>query len=124
MPCNSDYLEPTNFEIELSKVYDLLQELRTGHLPDEYGSGFHPEVYNKHHPKKHLDDCVAKLCSQLQQVKDITKYSLELQMWWRDHQKADKKRIEKELKTYNDVKARKLALKKLTPYERKLLKLK
>jgi hypothetical protein len=44
-----------------------------------------------------------------------------MQIWWRDHQKADKKRIEKELKEHTDLIAKQNAIEKLTDYERILL---
>ena len=59
---------------------------------------------------------------------DETEYSLEMQIWWRDHQKADKKRIQQELKKrQQQLKENKekfdlnKALEKLTPYERRLI---
>ena len=122
MPCTSDYMEPTKHEENLSVVYGLLDEIKTGKLPDNYGDGFDKRVYNKGLSKEHLDKKTEELCSKLQKL-DVTKYSLEMQIWWRDHQKADKKRIEKEMKAIKEEKARKKAISKLTPYERKLLNL-
>lgn len=43
--------------------------------------------------KKYLDKLTSELCSKLKTT-DVTKYSLELQMWWRDHQEADRNRID------------------------------
>jgi len=63
---------------------------------------------------------VAELCQKLQNV-DISEYSLEMQMWWRDHQKADKARIERELKEARTRAAKAAALAKLTEYEKALL---
>jgi hypothetical protein len=31
---------------------------------------------------------MALLCARLRQV-DVTQYSLEMQLWWRDHQQVD-----------------------------------
>lgn len=95
MPCNSDYLDANDQEIEHSKILALLEELKTNKLPDYYGDGYYPKVYNVTN-KIDLDKSVAKLCKKLKKVNDITKYSLEMQIWWRDHQKADKERIEKD----------------------------
>lgn len=47
-----------------------------------------------------------------------------MQIWWRDHQKADKKRVKAEIKKEKKEAARKKALEKLTDYEKKLLNLK
>ena len=44
-----------------------------------------------------------------------------MQMWWRDHQKADKARIERELKEARTRAAKAAALAKLTEYEKALL---
>lgn len=41
------------------------------------------------------DAAAAELCALCKSI-DVTKYSLELQIWWRDHQKWDKERLEKE----------------------------
>lgn len=95
MPCNGDYLKPDNIEIDLSKVYQLLDELNGKKLPKNYGNGFDKRVYNKGFDKKDLDEKVKELCSRLKKELDVTKYSLELQIWWRDHKKADRKRKQK-----------------------------
>ena len=52
---------------------------------------------------------------------DTSKYSLEMQLWWREHQKADKERIEKELKLKQEESDRQKAISKLSAYERRLL---
>jgi hypothetical protein len=44
-----------------------------------------------------------------------------MQIWWRDHQAADKARVEAELAAAEDAKAKAAAIAKLTPHERKLL---
>ena len=94
MPCNSDYLDANDQEVEYSKVLALLEELKTNKLPKYYGDGFYPKVYNVTN-KIDIDKSVKKLCGKLKKIKDITKYSLETQIWWRDHQRADKERIGK-----------------------------
>ena len=123
MPCRSDYLAASNHGIEASKVLALIEELETGILPDYYNDGYYKEVYSKN-AALILQEKVPILCEKLQQVKDVTKYSLELQIWWRDHQKADKKRIEDELFFLSEEIARKSALDKLSDFEKKLLNLK
>lgn len=123
MPCNSDYMQATSFEVNLSTVYGLLDELKTGKLPKNFGNGYDKRVYNKGLKQEFLDKKTKELCTKLQNT-DVTKYSLEMQMWWRDHQKADKERVEKYLQAKKDVKAKEKALSKLTPYEKKLLGLK
>ena len=123
MPCNSDYLEANGMEIEHSKVLALLKELKTGKLPSFFGDGYHKDVYNKT-TKGILDEKVAELCSKLQDVEDVKKYSLEMQMWWRDHQKADKARIKRIARSKKEAKDKEELLSKLSPYEKKLLGIK
>lgn len=117
MPCNSEYMEATNLEKNLSVVYGLLDEIKTGKLPKDFGSGYDKRVYSKGLGDKHLSKKVSELCELLQTL-DVTKYSLEMQIWWRDHKKADTKRLKAEMKKEKD---KELALSKLTKYERKLL---
>ena len=118
MPCNSDYMNATQMEHEMSRVFDLLDELKGKPFCDS--EGYHPKVYNKGLSKSDCDTAVAKLCGALQDV-DVTQYSLEMQMWWRDHQRVDAKRVKTEVKAAKDEKERKAALAKLTKYERRLL---
>lgn len=121
MPCVSDYLAPSAREIEATKVNLLLDELDGKELdPREFKSGMDKRVYNRGISQKELDDLTAYLCARLQRV-DPTEYSLELQMWWRDHQKADKYRAEAELQKKRSKEEKDAALAKLTPYERALL---
>ena len=62
------------------------------------------------------------LCEALQGLGDtVAKYSLEMQVWWRDHQDADRKRLQAELSATRDAVARARALTRLTSYERNLL---
>ena len=109
MPCRSDYMEPTLREKESIKVLNLLTEVGkfTGDVP-YYGW------------VSALDTHTAILC-EFCQNNDVTKYSLELQIWWRDHQEADRKRLEREMQEQKEGKERDAALAKLTDYERGLL---
>ncbi|MHA2043410.1 MAG: hypothetical protein ACW99G_01375 [Candidatus Thorarchaeota archaeon] len=118
MPCRS--YEPPQSEIdsarEIFKVKSLLKELKTGKPVSEEFHWGNVEYIDK----DGLDKKTAELCKKLQTT-DVTKYSLEMQIWWRDHQRADKKRLQKEMKKKKKSKEKKDALSKLTPYERKLL---
>lgn len=120
MPCKSDYLDATQSEKNLSVIYGLLDELETGKLPPNFGNGYDKRVYSKCLPKEHLDEKVKELCSKLQST-DVSQFSLEMQIWWRDHQKADKERLEKEMTEQKDKEAKEVALSKLSDYERRLL---
>lgn len=119
MPCNSDYMNPTNTEIEASRIMCLLDEISGVPFNDKEWEGYHDEAYGK---SINLDKLVSTLCEKIQNI-NVKKYSLELQLWARNHKDADKKRLKRELeemKTANETEA---ALAKLTPYERKLLRL-
>lgn len=124
MPCNCDYMEANNLEREISCVYCLLEEIETG-KPVNIGSrewdGYHPKVYGKI-TKEEGDIAVAKLCDILSKTKNVKKYSLEMQIWWRDHQAADKKRIAEEKKDAQEKALAKSALKKLSKKELDALK--
>jgi hypothetical protein len=105
----------------LSKVACLLDELdgkKT--INRDRWDGYHPRVYNNH--KVDADAMVAELCSRLQKV-NVRKCSLEMQIWWRDHQEADRKRAKASMKKAKTEKQRRAALAKLTPHERRLLRL-
>lgn len=110
MPCRSDHMEPTLREKESVRVLGFLKELgqKVGQYDKTYG-----EV-------EKLDIHTAKLCELCQTI-EVKDYSLELQIWWRDHQEADKKRIKEEYETEKNRGQREKALAKLTSYERKLL---
>ena len=121
MPCNSDYLESDYKEIQMSRVCCLIDELDGQQsINRSHWDGYHPNVYNKHLSQRSQNQLVDKLCKRLQR-RDVTKLSLEMQIWWRDHQKADKARLQEEMKQLKDKKLRKAALAKLTPYEQQLL---
>lgn len=93
MPCDSSYMEPNQFECEGSKLYALLDELdgKGPPNPKKFGDGMDNRVYNMGLRRAQLDVLVDRLCSRLRKEPDVTKYSLEMQIWWRDHQKEDKK---------------------------------
>lgn len=93
MGCQSNYQEANQLEIENSKVLALLEELETGKLPSYFGNGNHKLVYNIS-TKQVVDESVSILCKKLKQIKkeEIKAKSLELQLWWREHQKEDRER--------------------------------
>ncbi len=97
MPCDSSYLEPNAREKNLSKVVALQAELETGELPKYYGRGMLP---GGGYFDGDLDKEVEKLCTSLLKMEPavILLCSLELQMWWRDHQVADQTRKIREAK--------------------------
>lgn len=117
MPCDSSHMNATGKEVALSRVACLLDELDGKPIDKCHWNGYHPKVYSK---PVDADSLVSTLCSRLQDV-DITQHSLEMQIWWRDHQKADKERLEREIEQQASEEAKQAALGKLTPYERRVL---
>lgn len=121
MPCNSDHMNATSYERDLSRVACLLDELAANKpINPSHLDGYHPRVYSKGLSRAQGDGMVRDLCNALQH-RDVTKFSLEMQMWWRDHQAADKARVEREMAKAATEAERHAALGKLTPHERKLL---
>jgi hypothetical protein len=124
MPCISDYTNANTLEKELSRVLMLTEELDTGMPVDRRSTdweGYKDGVYNSGDLKKRTDEATANLCSRLQTT-DVSKYSLEMQVWWRDHQAADRAREEEEKATAEKAALRASAYSKLTPEEIKALK--
>lgn len=91
MPCNCDHLEANQLELETSKVACLLDELSGKPIDKNCWDGYHSRVYNKC-SRELANELTLKLCSKLKKV-DVTKYSLEMQIWWRDHQEIDKSKL-------------------------------
>ena len=120
MPCRNEGFDRSDpRKDEACRVQTLIDELSGRQFNKDNYDGCHHNYTNRSVTQKELDNMTAALCEKLQKT-DATKYSLELQMWWRDHQAADKRRTQIELdkaKTEND---KKKAIAKLTPHERKL----
>jgi hypothetical protein len=119
MPCQSDYLSANHFEKEISRVACLLDELAGKPINHAHWNGYHPRVYGKIN-KATGDLMVEELCNALQSC-DVKSCSLEMQIWWRDHQIADNERRNAELDKETARAQREAALAKLTPAERQLL---
>lgn len=128
MPCNSDHLEPMRREIDASRVLCVLDELNAGrpiddHRVPQWWYGYHPSAYMRILSKEDVDRWTAEACGKLSKLKPaaIRKMSLELQLWWREHQKADAERKARERREERDKELRAQALAKLTPAERRAL---
>ena len=92
MPCRSDYLEPTALEIEISHLVYLLDETK--------GIPFTQEEWRRTQTRRPVrydqataDKLTRELCAVLSKTRNesgrktgASRYSLEMQMWWRDHQ--------------------------------------
>ncbi len=119
MPCNCEYMNPNDLEVQISRVACLLGELDGVPWRSRDWAGYHPDVYGQ--ASRVLGDALtARLCSALQKA-EVSKYSLEMQIWWRDHQLADKKRVQRELAAAKREEDRKALVESLSDYERKLL---
>jgi len=88
-------MEPTTWELELSQVMTFLDETDGEDFDKDHHRGYHPAVYCHSPSKKTADKWVAELCQRCQML-DLTKFSLELQIWWRDHQEVDQAREDRE----------------------------
>ena len=120
MPCRCYEEEPSERMIEGSRVGCLLDEFFEKIPVDKKywdGTCIHPRV---HHNGCNIDQLTDALCYHLSKV-DVTNYSLEIQMWWRDHQIADAKRIKEEAEQEELQRKKMIAVAKLTPEEKKLL---
>lgn len=127
MPCDSSYMNANDLEKELSRVLLLLEELKTGKPIDPKSSdwgGYLPGVYGDGQSslRRRADIAVAELCSKLQRIPDIQRYSLEMQMWWREHQEADRQREKQEFENKKKHQTRIAALAKLSEEERQSLR--
>lgn len=120
MPCNSDYMAPSASELQAARCACLLDELDGHEWTRNEWEGYHSRTYCKT-TSALLDELVRELCSRLQALPSITQHSLELQIWWRDHQKADAERIAREQQTKQLATLRRQALAKLSPLERDAL---
>jgi hypothetical protein len=112
-------MEASSLERELSKVACFLDEIAGKQWTRGEMAGYHSRVYGKA-TRELGDQLVNQLCTALQGV-DVSNFSLEMQIWWRDHQAADKERIEKEMQVATLTHQREAALAKLTPDERRIL---
>lgn len=117
MGCRSDYLEPTARELESVRVLEFLREIN-GLDFDHDNPHFKP--YGN---TEQLDSDTESLCGWCS-TNDVSKSSLELQLWWQKHQKHDQLRQEREAIQQKNAALRKAALAKLNREELKILGLK
>lgn len=122
MPCNCDHMSAHPYEVVASRLVCLLEEVTEGKpIEPNHWRGYHPKVYNQRISKQESDALAQTLCDTLSQKESVSDYSLELQVWWRDHQQHDKERLEREQSLIKTAEEKRKAISKLTPYERKLL---
>ncbi len=124
MPCRSDHMEPNDREVEMSRVFTLIDELDGKKFSKGYYEGYHPRAYNLSISQDLLDKSTATLCMRLTDIEkkgNITDYSLELQTWWRDHQESDKRHDAEDKEEKRLARLRKAAAKRLTKNQRDAL---
>jgi hypothetical protein len=116
MPCHTD--PPSARELAEQEARLLLDEADIGRKMkrDEY------QLPSSKRYDRSLDALTRELCEWCK-THDVTKFSLEMQLWWRDHQEADRRHAEEDRKAGEEAKLKKAALAKLTPAERKALRL-
>ena len=119
-------MDANYIEVGMSQVLCLLDELKGKKFTRSHWEGYHPKIYCKVRSKEWLDKKVAELCAALSNTEPsrIRDYSLEMQIWWRDHQAADEGRKKIEQEAARRKKLRKQALAKLTMDEIKALNIK
>ena len=113
MPCSSEHLEADARERESSHVLELLKEIAGKPFDHDTPALYYGRVAT-------LDKDTARLCEWCEK-NDVTKKSLELQLWWRRHQKFDGDRKKAEQDAEEKRSARRAAIRKLTREERKAL---
>jgi hypothetical protein len=113
MPCDSSYLAPRPEEARSCTVIQLLQEV-----------GLDPGPYDRDYGNvKKLDQHTRTLCSWCKQYpNEVKNKSLELQIWWRDHQIEDARKAEAQKRQLRNARLVEQARSKLTKEEYKALK--
>ncbi len=114
MPCNSEYLNHTEHEVEAARVEELLKEIDGKPFDHDEPSYYGGEYGGT------LNENTARLCDWCNNH-DVTKKSLELQLWWKRHQRHDARRERQKAEEAKEAAARRKALSKLTTKERELL---
>lgn len=122
MPCNSDYMNPTQKEQLLQETAKLLMyvfQKQKKRIPGDLQDAVN-DIYCK-------EDYVSTLCQAIKAMsaqemekivydaKDAT--SRKLADWWEKHESADKERLQKETHSRKQMKLAKQAMKKLTEDE-------
>lgn len=115
-----DCMNPGVFEREISRVACLLDELHGRKWKKDWWDGYHPRVYCRMLSNGEGSRMVSELHTALREV-DVSKYSLQMQIWWKYHEKADMEDVKRGYVHVQAEKDRAVALAKLTQHERMLL---
>jgi hypothetical protein len=116
MPC--EYREPQKSQTELDhiKLVRIQQEIDVGLAVKDNRNPMRAPFPTK----ETLDELTKKLCEHFREY-GATNYSLEVQIWWRDHQIEDVERERREIAQAADAELRRRGLDKLTDEEAKAL---
>jgi hypothetical protein len=127
MPCNSDYLAPSNRESELQRAATLLVyvQRQTGQEPEEWVVAEAKNLYASD-ARSVTELCAALKAMDPEQRDEIvynarSKIARDLADWWEEHQTADSEREKREVQAKKHEKAKAHALAKLTKEERRAL---
>lgn len=107
MPCVSE--PPSQSEITFEKLRSYMKE-----------TGVSEPASRKPWSQAHLDSMTRLMCDFCK-THDVREYSLELQIWWRDHQEWDRKRREAKQRASERERLIASALSKLTKEEKESL---
>lgn len=97
MPCSGDYMDQTHEELEHGRLLLVFDEVFNGTpvSPKKWAdAGYDRRVYGHPMSAARRDEHVRALCQALRQhgAAFLRGLSLEAQMWFRDHQTADRER--------------------------------
>lgn len=126
MPCNSDYMRPTLYEMKLRETAQLYEWLLA-----KKGIEARHDIRKAAKDEYCKSDYVADLCACLAELSEdeLNEFvyngrdpmSRKLANWYEDHQRADAERKESEAKAKQREALRKSAAAKLSPEEREVL---
>jgi hypothetical protein len=120
-------MEPSRREIQESRLLFVAAELMRKKPKQDWWDGYHPDVYPNKGLRPEVRDNWTQFCcyalTRMEREETLTSLSLETQMWWREHKKADEKRKLQEAKKTKETELMRSIRSKLTVDELKLLRL-
>jgi hypothetical protein len=115
MPCDSSHMHASQREQESARVRAFLREVGQPAPASAQPDHYYGNVAT-------LDADTAALCDWCRANPEaVLGQSLELQIWWRDHQRADEKKADEAVARARREQLKRIGLSKLTPEERKAL---
>lgn len=128
MPCNSDHLEPSRYELESKRAAQcfVYLESKMGRLPTKWIEESANNIYGS--PNR-INELTVELCNLCKKAPDSIIYNgkdpkaRKLADWWDEHQEVDRRRIEKEKEDAYKQRIKEKAIAKLSDEEQKILTL-